>query len=95
MVGNRFGNLLVIDRNYTKDKRTKWNCVCDCGNKTIVEGYILRKGLTISCGCKRGRKGSLNHKWRNDLTEEDRKLSNNRNYLPEVVTWKKFILRKR
>ena len=28
-----------------------WVCRCDCGRQSVVEGYLLRKGLTQSCGC--------------------------------------------
>ena len=28
-----------------------WNCVCDCGNKRVVFGDNLKKGVTQSCGC--------------------------------------------
>lgn len=49
----RFGRLVVLG---ITDKRNKsrsvmWECLCDCGNKTIVEGASLKNGLTKSCGC--------------------------------------------
>ena len=28
-----------------------WLCKCDCGNERIVNGYSLRTGATVSCGC--------------------------------------------
>ena len=53
LTGKKFGRLKVISRNEDsfKDKQVRWNCECDCGNKTIVRGSLLRKGATTSCGC--------------------------------------------
>ena len=31
--------------------KSKWECICDCGNKVIVTGTSLRNGTTKSCGC--------------------------------------------
>lgn len=54
--GQRFGRLIVLE----KDKsiitsagttRTKWKCLCDCGNKTSVYRNGLINGKTKSCGC--------------------------------------------
>lgn len=36
-----------------KNGRSRWNCACKCGNKTLVEGVALRKGKIKSCGCRR------------------------------------------
>ena len=47
--GCRFGRLTVAD--YAG--HGKWNCVCDCGNKTTVYSTNLRRGFTQSCGCYR------------------------------------------
>lgn len=63
--GERFGRLLVIsldeqktlkslnDRRSGKSvhSRKYWNCICDCGNETIVETSSLKSGNTTSCGC--------------------------------------------
>lgn len=52
--GNRYGKLVVLERDFSKPKSKKncfWLCQCDCGNKTIVLGTKLRKGETKSCGC--------------------------------------------
>jgi len=46
----RFGRLVVIDFAYLK-KFAHWNCICDCGNKTIVRSSRLTLGRTKSCGC--------------------------------------------
>ena len=59
MNGKKFARLTIIKQadyyiNPTTGKKTlKWECLCDCGNKTIVLGSSLRKGATTSCGCKR------------------------------------------
>ena len=53
MIGEKFGRLIVVDRETIPDKRGryKWICLCECGNVTSVEGYKLRNGNTKSCGC--------------------------------------------
>lgn len=50
--GNRYGHLLVVSEAGTsKEGRTLWNCLCDCGNDKIALGKSLRAGLVLSCGC--------------------------------------------
>lgn len=53
LIGKRFGNLVVIDRSLQNSKsgNARWDCICDCGNKTTVIGSHLRNGHTKSCGC--------------------------------------------
>ena len=55
MTGCRFGRLTVLNRapDKTTGKKPKvmWRCRCDCGNETIVTGYALKQGTTVSCGC--------------------------------------------
>jgi hypothetical protein len=36
-----------------KGNHAKWECVCECGKKTIVFRGGLRSGTTQSCGCLR------------------------------------------
>jgi hypothetical protein len=45
--GKRFERLTVVD--YAGDSR--WNCVCECGEKRRVKTSNLRNGNTKSCGC--------------------------------------------
>lgn len=50
--GNRHGRLLVLEEApYKKGRAVKWKCQCSCGNIVNVEGSMLRKGNTKSCGC--------------------------------------------
>ncbi len=51
-VGQKFGKLEVIKRiGTTKSKKPLWECICECGNKTNVDGCSLVTGNTVSCGC--------------------------------------------
>jgi len=51
LTGRRFGKLLVISRAKIKGKGVRWDCVCDCGNKTIAHSGGLKNGGRKSCGC--------------------------------------------
>ncbi len=48
--GKRFKKLLVGSRT-RENSVTQYNCVCDCGNTTIVSHSNLKSGSTGSCGC--------------------------------------------
>ena len=53
ITGKQFGRLKVL---YNVGKlgnyRTMfWCCECSCGNKKVVEGRSLWRGLILSCGC--------------------------------------------
>ena len=47
----KFGRLTPIRFVERKNGRTLWECVCDCGNHTIVGYSNLVNGITKSCGC--------------------------------------------
>lgn len=52
MKGQKYGKLLVLSRTENdKFGNAQWNCLCDCGNKTIRNGSNMRKGTATSCGC--------------------------------------------
>jgi hypothetical protein len=69
LTGNRYERLVVISQgeHYFTPKGlryTRWNCVCDCGNETLVHANSLVNGTTRSCGCyalelKKNSKGNL------------------------------------
>ena len=51
-VGNVYNRLTVTS--FAENRGTQgnfWNCVCSCGNETIVSGAKLRRAHTQSCGC--------------------------------------------
>jgi hypothetical protein len=55
--GNRYGKLVVIERNGSGGDRLhiNWRCKCDCGNEAVIRGSNLRAGVSQTCGC--GKKG--------------------------------------
>ena len=61
MTGKRFGKLVVVSRAKSPNKQAAWLCKCDCGNETVVLGWNLRSGHTVSCRCvhKEGLKKGL------------------------------------
>lgn len=50
LVGQRFGNLLVLNKKKI-NKNITWECECICGNKIYVVTANLNNGHTKSCGC--------------------------------------------
>ncbi len=55
LIGQKFGRLTVIsyagDSYIGSDNNSKYVCICDCGNTTIVGANKLKSGHTRSCGC--------------------------------------------
>ena len=55
LTNQQFGLLTAIDVNYdeTRNKgRRYWNCICECGNKTVVKAAHLISGAIQTCGCR-------------------------------------------
>lgn len=52
-LGKTYGRLTVIREAGRSGRKVLWECVCECGNHSIVEGNRLRSGGTKSCGCLR------------------------------------------
>jgi hypothetical protein len=49
--GQRYGRLVVAAYDHTSARgRSYWQCICDCGTMTVVQGDRLEAG-TQSCGC--------------------------------------------
>lgn len=50
--GRRFGRLTVqAEAGRNAKKGVMWQCLCDCGNTTVVASTNLIQGHTQSCGC--------------------------------------------
>lgn len=53
LVGKKFGNLIAkIKSPRTLGEKTKWHCLCDCGNTTTVRESNLLSGNSTTCGRK-------------------------------------------
>ena len=66
LTGNKFGRLLVVGRAESHklpcgQVQTMWSCVCDCGNKTVVNTGNLKSGRVVSCGCFNLEKSHIGH----------------------------------
>ena|SRR3990167_864845 len=55
LTGKRFGCLLVKKYSCSKDGKSYWECVCDCGKEKIIRGASLSSGHPRSCGCLKHR----------------------------------------
>lgn len=53
--------MLTVIRQVPADK-TRWECMCDCGNITLVYGNNLVRGAVKSCGCLKHRVRDTHHK---------------------------------
>lgn len=51
LIGQKFGELTVIDFAGVKNRHTTWTCRCSCGTELVVGVGRLRSGNTRSCGC--------------------------------------------
>lgn len=56
IVGQTFGELVVIQKSETKIQKTRWKCRCSCGKEKTFFGSQLTRGLVKSCGCLTKRK---------------------------------------
>ena len=53
LIGNRYGNLVVIDFVETLSNGSGvWKCKCDCGNEIEVTTGNLCNGELTHCGCR-------------------------------------------
>jgi hypothetical protein len=52
LLGKKFGRLAVVKRvENNRFGKSRWRCLCQCGNFCDVDGSSLIQGLTSSCGC--------------------------------------------
>lgn len=52
MTGRRFGKLVCMSVSHSdKNGHYFWTCKCDCGQETVTQAAVLKRGDTLSCGC--------------------------------------------
>lgn len=50
LTGQKMGRL-TCESHFFKNGVVYWNCVCECGNRTVARTGELTRGATKSCGC--------------------------------------------
>jgi hypothetical protein len=65
LTNKRFGKLKVISLNEERTNKENralayWNCLCDCGNTSVVRSSALISGRSQSCGCNHHKLGKNN-----------------------------------
>jgi hypothetical protein len=50
--GQKFGDWTVRGFAYNREGRSYWRCLCKCGTIRDVCGCSLRRGSSLSCGCR-------------------------------------------
>lgn len=65
LTGRKFGRWTVIGFDRCENDRSFWKVKCDCGTEKSIDGRVLRKGNSKSCGCLN--EDSLKSRF-NDLT---------------------------
>ena len=53
LVGKTYNNLTIVSYAYSKNGKGYWNCVCSCGNTTVLQTTHITRGAIKSCGCLR------------------------------------------
>lgn len=62
LTNKRFGRLTVLYRGQSnKWNAPRWMCLCDCGQKKLIEGSSLKNGSTKSCGCLHNEGNNTKH----------------------------------
>lgn len=56
LTGQRFERLVVKRLVSGPGERTRWLCICDCGNEHEAATQHLKNGLVPSCGCLKAEK---------------------------------------
>ena len=59
-VGVKIGKLIVESFALVKNDTSYWNCLCECGNKTVIS--LSNTYTTKSCGCSRKNRGESRRK---------------------------------
>lgn len=54
ITGQRFGRLIVVERDRSEHGQRYWRLRCDCGNEHVAQGTHLKSGSVQSCGCLQG-----------------------------------------
>ena len=79
LTGQKFGRLTVIERDVSRNGKSYWKCLCECGNIKSVYGCNIKRGITKSCGCY-SIDLMLGRSWKHGHSDMHRTI-------PEYQTW--------
>ena len=51
LTNKKFGKLTALKKAPSRNNKTYWFCVCECGNQKEIQTSHLTSGATTSCGC--------------------------------------------
>lgn len=90
ITGQTFGKLTALkEEGRNKSGNITWNCVCTCGNATVVVGSDLRKLRTQSCGCHR-KEAATTHGFRHTQEYNSWRAMKERCYNPKSKSFENY-----
>lgn len=94
--GERYGRLVALGPSVSSSSTSFWVFTCDCGNLKHVAVNNVRRGFTVSCGCRMGetraRTLSHGHSRRGQTTREYRSWSHMKHRCdnPAEMWWHRY-----
>lgn len=90
--GKKFGRLTVIEEAGVKKRKRLWECICECGNTTILSTNALNRGNTKSCGCYAlEMRGDKHPRYDPTITDAERENNRYRTGGVNPETWRKKV----
>ncbi len=59
LIDREFGQLIVLNLDYIKNRNTFWRCKCSCGIEKTIRGSYLLNGHSSTCGCSKGTRPAI------------------------------------
>lgn len=59
LTGNEYPHFKVIEQLPSKNNRTMWRCLCECGNLFEANSHVIQSGTKQSCGCLRAKNNAI------------------------------------
>lgn len=61
LTGNKYNRWTVLSFYESKNGRTYWSCLCECGKEKVVRSDQLKDSRSQSCGCLRAERSYRTH----------------------------------